>query len=75
MVLNIREKNKAKMQVINCQQGIGRRYTCSGPEVETFLEVQTKNSIAGTDEARRRKVRGESQRQCKPDHREHYRLL
>lgn len=75
IVFNTREKNKAEMGVINCQQGTGVRNKCNGPEVETFLDAQTKSRIAETDQERRRIVRGESQRPWKPDHKEAYRPM
>lgn len=50
------------------------RNKCNGPEVETFLDAQTKSRIAETDQARRI-VRGESQRPWKPDHKEAYRPM
>lgn len=43
-MLNTRKKNKAEMGVISREQGIERRNKYSDPEVETFLEVQTKSS-------------------------------
>lgn len=48
-LLTSMKKNKAKMWVINCQQGIRMRYKCSGSEVERVPDVHTKTSKAETD--------------------------
>lgn len=49
IMLNTRKNNKAGMGVISHEQGIERMSKYNDPEVETFLEVQTKSGTARTD--------------------------